>query len=288
MLIVTSCVSIAQPLLILPTILLIRYAFDEVIPQKDITLLIIIGFVIFAFRLLHSAVSVWVRAVNIRIIHRALFKLREDLLLKLYTFSRRFHTNEDQKIIHARIVQDTERISNMSNALVSNLLPALFISLSICIVLLFLNWVLFIIITLIFPTLYFSNRYMAKIVKVKVHYFQRAFENFSRGILFVLRFMDLTKSQAAEQQEISRQTEFLSELKSTTAKMFVVNAVNGQLQALLIGLVGIIIIVIGGASVAAKSMTIGEFFSFYLASLYLTGYIGTITDNQLNNMLADG
>ncbi|MDH4230860.1 MAG: ABC transporter ATP-binding protein/permease [Nitrospirota bacterium] len=273
----SAVISAAQSLFIVPTLLLVRYVFDVAIPQQNIRLLVLIGIGIFVFRLINSAVSLWIRSRNISTIKTAIFNLREDLLNRIYRFSRAAHTRLDQKTTHARIVQDTERLSNMSDALISRLIPSLFTSLALCVILLFLNWFLFLIMISLFPALYIANRYTGKLVKKNVYACQRSFEKFSKGVLFILRHIDLTRIQTAEEQEISRQTGILEDLKTTSGKMIFIYAVHGNAQSILTGLSGIIILVVGGITVANRSITLGEFISFYVAAGYLNGYVNTIT-----------
>jgi ABC-type bacteriocin/lantibiotic exporter with double-glycine peptidase domain len=61
--------------------------------------------------------------------------------------------------------------------------------------------------------------------------------------------------------------------------MAMVYAVNSQIQEILTGLSAIVIIIIGGVAVATKSMSLGEFLSFYLAALYLNKYINILTSS---------
>ncbi len=278
----SAAASSAQSLVIVPTILLVRYVFDVAIPQKNIHLLVLIGIGIFAFNLVNSAISLWIRSITIDIIRIAILKLREDLLSRIFMFSRSVYTGLDLKTTHARIVQDTQRISNMSNALVSKILPSFSTSLALCLILLFLNWFLFLVMISIFPVLFIASRYTGKKVKKNVYIFQRSFETFSKGVLFVLRYMDLTKTQTAEVQEINRQNKILKELKTRTGKMAFIYAVHGQVQSTLTGLSGITILVVGGYSVATQSITIGEFISFYIAMRYLNWRVSTITTSIPN------
>lgn len=273
----TASISVVQSLVVVPTLLLVRYVFDKAIPQKNIHLLVIIGIGIFVFRLISSGISLWIRSVNIGVIKTAIFDLREHLLRRIYALSRTVHTQLDQKTTHARIVQDTERLSNMSDALISRLLPSLFASAAICIILLFLNWFLFLIMISLFPALFYANKFTGKLVKNKVYSFQRSFEKFSKGVLFILRHIDLTRIQTAEEPEISRQTGILKELRSTTGSMTFTYALHSNVQSILTGLSGIIILVVGGISVATRSITLGEFIAFYVAAGYLNGYVNTIT-----------
>lgn len=278
----SSIGSALQSVVILPTIFLIRYIFDVAIPQKNIQLLVLASLGIFGFRLINSGISLYLRTVNIKIINESIFLLREDLLKKLYMLSRSFHTREDQKIIHARIVQDTERLSNMSNSLMSRLLPSLFISIALCFVLLFLNWFLVLVMISLFPLIFLINRYSGKIVKSRVYVFQRAFESFSKGIWFVLRFMDLTRIQGAEEKEFAKQTKSLKELQEQTGRMSFIYAIHGQIHQTLTGLSGILIIIIGGIAVANARMTMGEFLSFYVAAIFLFSHVDVVTTSVID------
>lgn len=267
-----------QSFMALPGLLLIRYAFDVAVPQKNIYLLALVGIGLLVIRFAESGLSLWLRTINIRIIRKTIFKIREDLLRRLYKFSRRFHTQTDEKTMHARIVQDTERLSNMSDALLSRLLPSLFASVVLCFVLLYLNWILFLIILSFFPVLFLTNRFTGIIVKNRVYVFQRAFERFSKGILFVLRYMDLTRIQSAEDEEIDRQTIAFRDLQSTSEKMAFIFAVHSHVQRTLTAVSGIIILIVGGAMIVTARMTIGEFLSFYIAAAILNNHLGIIAE----------
>ncbi len=273
----TAVMSTAQSVLIVPSLLLVKYAFDKAIPQHNIRLLVLVGIGILAFRLANTGLTLWVRSINTNVIVTTILKLREDVLNRLYSFPRAAYTQLDQKTTHARIVQDTERLSTMSDALISRLFPSLFTSLALCIILLVFNWQLFLIMSSLFPVIFLANRYTGRLVKKKVYVFQRSFEKFSKGMLFVLRHMDLTRTQTAEEQEIERQTRILKTLAARTRKMTFSYDVHGNLQSILTGLSGIIIVVVGGISVATRSITLGEFISFYFAAGFLNGYVNTIT-----------
>lgn len=278
-LIATSLGSAAQVVLIVPALLLIKYAFDEVIPEGRIDLLIYIGLAIVGLRLLNAASTLWMRHLNIKLINTAIFRLRQHLFERLYTLPRSFHTREDPRLMHARIVQDTERLTHLSTAIISKIFPSLLISAALCVVLFFLNVYLLLAVLAIGPILFVANRFMGKRIKQKVIVFQRSFEKFSKGTLFVLRYMDLTHIQSAQDEEVERQTMILDELREKTGSMAYIFAFNTQLQEVLTGLSGILIIILGGASVAAGSMSLGDFIAFYLAASFLNRHINMITSS---------
>ncbi len=280
--IAVSAGSTAQATLIIPILLLVRYIFDVAIPAKDVVVLIYIGLAIIGIRLINAATTLFLRKINIKIVTTAIFKLREDLMIKVLSLSRSFYTHEDQRVLHTRIVQDTERIMRMSNALISSLIPAILISIGLGVILLVLNWFLFLAILLFFPVIFFSSRFMGKIVKKRVFAYQRAFEGFSKGVMFVMKFLDLIKVQSAEPYESQKQIETLRDLQEKTTRRTYFFAVNGQVQTFLVGISGIIVIVIGGISVIKEIMTIGDFFAFYIAANRLQSTINTITSSFAN------
>ncbi|MBP7848847.1 MAG: ABC transporter ATP-binding protein [Lentimicrobiaceae bacterium] len=276
-LLMAAVLSSLQVLLIVPVLFLVRHAFDVVIPEGNTRFLVYIGLGIFLLRILQGLAALWVRRMNVNLINKAIWRLRRGLLERLYQLSVDFYTHEDHRILHARIVQDSERLTHLSNALVSRIFPAVIISLALCIVLLFLNAYILLIILSVSPVLFLANRVMGRYIRDRVVGFQRVFERFSKGVLFVLRYMDLTRIQSAQHIEIDKQSEVLEELRHRTGSMTMIYAVNAQVQEVITGISGILIIILGGAAVIKGSMTLGDFLSFYLAAVYLNKNIQTIT-----------
>ena len=183
---VYAVVASAQSLLVLPVLILIRYAFDAAIPKAQITLLFWIGLAILATRAVNSAISLYMRVLILRITKGAICQMRIDIVRRLYSLSRQFYVAADTGMMHTRIVQDTERVDDMSNSLLSAMLPAVFTSAALILVLIFLNWRLVIFTAAVLPALWLTGRFTGRLVKQRVTIFHRAFEGFSKGILFVL------------------------------------------------------------------------------------------------------
>lgn len=276
-LILSTIGSIFQAILIIPVILLIKYAFDKIIPEKNTYLLIIAGVGIFLLRTANSLVSIWLRDIHLKIINKSVLLLRKDLLTKLYKLSRDFHTSHDPKILHTRIVVDTERLSNLGNVLVSREIPSLIISFALVVLLFFLNWKLMLIVLAMAPVLYVANRITGKMVKKRVFIFQRAFEAFSKGVYFILKYFDLTVIQSNQTNEIKKREEILHDLNHKTNKMAIIFTINAQLHEILTSITGIVIIVLGGIAVISSQMTLGDFLSFYIAASYLNKFVNTAT-----------
>jgi ABC-type bacteriocin/lantibiotic exporter with double-glycine peptidase domain len=131
-----------QLALVLPLVFLVQYVFDTVIPKADIRLLAICGVGMFLLNLANGGVSLWSRYVTLKTTKIVIREIRNDLLNRLYTFSRSFYGNADRASLHDNIVQDTERVDVMSNALVAQLLPSALVTAGLFGVLLYLNWFL--------------------------------------------------------------------------------------------------------------------------------------------------
>ncbi len=281
-LIASSLGFILLSYLILPTLWLVKHVFDVAIPQKQVNTFIWVGLAILAIRLVNSGFGLFLRNSNIRIISSTVLRLRESLMNKIFSFSRAFYTREDLGVLHARIVQDTERVSNMSNTLIAGLLPAIFLSVGLCVVLFMLSWYLFLMILIFFPLIYLSNRNMGSILKQKVRDYKLAFEGFSKGTLFLMKFMDLIKIQAAEDEELEKQANILSDLRDKTNKRNFFQAFNSVFQNIIIGLIGILVMIIGGISVVKGRMTLGDLMAFYLAAQQLQEKLNSISNNFTN------
>ena len=275
-------VAAAQSLLLLPVLLLIRQAIDVAIPQRQIGTLILVGAGIFALRSVGGMIALWLRAAHLRVLKHATLRLRQDLLSRLFLLSRAAYTRLDRDTTHARIVLDTERLDEMSHTVVAKLLPAIFSAAVLTVLLVFLDARLLLLMLVLAPLLLVTVRFTGRLVKRRVFLFQRAFESFSNGMLFVLQHMDLTLVQAFEAREAERRVADMDRLRATSERMAFAYAIHGQLQSAIVTLCGVVILVAGGAAVATKQMTIGEFLSFWVAAGLLnqqvTAIVGAIPD----------
>jgi ATP-binding cassette, subfamily B, bacterial len=261
--------------LLVPVVWLVRLAFDTAIPGRDVATLCWIGLAIVAVRCVGTAATLGLRRWIVSIIKRAVTRLREDLLEKLYLTPREQLSRADVDLLQTRIVQDTERVDVMSNALMSAVLPALFSSLALAAVLFYFSWTLVLVSVLLLPVVWLVAAVTNRFVSRDVRRFQHAFEAFNKGISFVLRQMDLTRVQACEAEEIVRQKATLDELRTSGAKMSWSFAVHGQAQTMVTGVVGIGLLVLGGIEVMRGNLTLGAFLGFYFGAGLLNGFVAT-------------
>jgi ATP-binding cassette subfamily B protein len=275
-LVVGIVIAVLQSAVYLPVALLVRTVFDRVIPQKDFSALISIGLAILGLYLLDSGLSLYTRYLGLRITKHAIRQFRDELLMRLYTYSRSFYTGTDHGRLHASVVQDTERLDVMTNALVVQFLPAIITSLVLGVVLLALNWYLFLALVSVVPALYALNLWLSRLVKERMRLFQRSFETFSKGVLFVLQMMDLTTIQSAEAFELERQRRHLDDLRRSSTDVAWLQTAYGLMQNALVTISGVLILIVGGYAVATGRMTVGDLLSFYVVVGLLKGSFSVV------------
>lgn len=276
-LLLTLVLSTGQSLLHLPILLLVRYAFDDVIPSGHLSLLALIGAVTVLLYLIVGGSTLYTRHLILRTSKLAIQRLRDEMLKRFYTFSRTHYSEADRSRLHTIMVQDTERLDIMTNALIAQLIPSLLSALVLSAVLVYLNWLLFLVMLSIVPLLFVVSRSLGRMVRKRIRIFHRSFETFSRGTLFVLQMMDLTRMQSAEHLEIERQRKYLEELRLTSGRMAWLRTAYSVIQSTIVATAGVIILIVGGGAIATGIMTLGGLLSFYTAVALLKPHLDTVS-----------
>jgi len=272
----TLAASLALSLLSLPLILLVRYIFDTVLPQGNFRVLLLCALAMLAASVANSAVAFWIRRSSLDITKKVILEMRATLIARLFELPAEYFGRHERMALHTTIVQETERVDVMSNSLVAEVLPAAMIGATVAVVLLYTNWMLMLASLAIAPLLFFANRILQRRLQDQVNLFRHSFEAFSKGVLFVLQAMDLTRMLGAEEFETERQTRTLRELRDTSTRVAWFDTLYNLTQNGLSTLAGLIILVVGGAGVAAHTLTMGTLISFYVTARILNSQAGTV------------
>jgi len=268
--------SVAQSLIVMQIAALIRYVFDVVIPSGDSTLLITAGLGLVAMHLADIGATLWIGHVVVRSTGNAIQRFRDELLKRLFSFSRSYYTEVDRGALHSKIVHDTLRLERMGNSLAAKVLPALLTGAVLGAVLLYLNWRLSLLILGIAPLFMVVSSIMGRAVAGGTRGFHRSIDVFSKGILSVLQTMDLTRIQSAEEFEMERQGRGFDLLRQANAKWTWLNVAYGAVSVTAVAIFGVIILIVGGRAVATGQMTVGALLSFYVAFGLLRPRLGLI------------
>jgi glycosyltransferase involved in cell wall biosynthesis len=248
-----------------PGFLAVAVVLSVSLAALNYSLLVLIGAAIIALYLANMGLALWVRYITVRITKTTIQRFRIEIWKKLYTFSHLYYSQLDQSQLHTIVVQDTQRLDIMSNALVAQVIPAVLICAVLSVVLITINLLLFLALASVAPIIYLLNITLGKQVKRWVRAYHRTFELFSKGMLFVIQNMELTRIQGAEDYEIVRQRKFLSDEHRTSRYMTLLSDVYRLSHDLILVVSFVILLIAGGIVVGQGYMTSGEIFSFGVA-----------------------
>ena len=266
-------ISAGQAAINLAILFLVKYIFDKVIFSGKFSTLVLIGLGVFSLYLINSGLTIWIRYLILKITKIVTQKLRSEILKKFYTLSHLFNTEADRGKLHTIAVQDTERLDVMSNALIGQLMPGIFIGVALSGVLIYFNALLFLLLFCLVPFFIVVSRMVGKILRMHIRAFHKSFEAYSKGIFFVLQMMDLTRIQAAEEFELERQHKNIEQLRTSSKHMAWLTTTYNSIQTLIVASSTIFIFIIGGRSIATGRMTLGEFMSFFAAVNILKNHL---------------
>ena len=104
--------------------MLVRVIFDRAIPHADFRLLAFASMGIVALNLVTGGMSLLMRRIALKSTKRLICHICADLLIKIYSISRRYFSETESSHIHSRIVYDSDRVDRMTTSILSDLLPA--------------------------------------------------------------------------------------------------------------------------------------------------------------------
>lgn len=267
--------GVAELAMVIPVPILIRSLFDDGIKNGHVREIVRTVLILAGLRLLATGTGLYLRRLSLATTKLAIQRMRRALLEKMYSLPHAWLHRADHAALHTTIVQETERVDVMSNALVALLIPSALTTIALAGILFSLSPRLFLIVAMSAPVLYSVHRLLAGRLRQKTDKFRSAFETFSSGVMFVLRTMDLTRASAAESSELERQDRATSQLRETSSRMAWLQSAYGGIQTLVISLVMLAVLAVGGIEVSNGVISLGELASFYVAALLFAGAMNT-------------
>ena len=256
--------SVTQSALALPIAYLAKYAFDRAMPSRSIPLLVTIGLAILGVHVTNTAVALVTRRLSLTTTKRAIAALRLDLVDWLHARSTAFFTHADVGRLQTTVVQDTERLDVMSNALLAQILPALTIGAGLTAWMAVLNWRLVVAAACAVPLWLTVNQIVGTKVRKEAVRFRQQFEAFNNDVLRLLRLVHLTRIQTAETAERARLTGAIDRLRVTSGRTAWLASAYLLTQNTVSTICGVTVLLIGGSAVARGTMTVGDLASFFV------------------------
>ncbi len=275
-LILSVAVSLLQSLLLLLITYLMRYLVDDILPDGDIKTLFYISVSVGFLFFLNSLIALGGRYLILKIVRTGTQTLRIELIKRYYNLPRSYYSELDTGLTHAMLVEDTAWLNSMTDAFVAKFIPSAIISTTLMVLLFFLNRLLFFVLLIAAPPLLIVNHWIKKKLEKYRDEFRQADHVFSKGILFLLQMMDLTKIHSAETIEIEQRSKEIKELSRTGTIFFWLLNGYQELQNSIITSSNLLILIIGGWSISNGMMTVGELLSFFIVAGLLSKYLNGI------------
>ncbi|HKN94511.1 MAG TPA: ABC transporter ATP-binding protein [Thermoleophilaceae bacterium] len=259
----TVVLSVGQAVAFLPLAYLVKRVFDTLIPQQRTGALIVSGLLILSLYLLSAGLSLLTRYLVLRTTKAGILRLRVRLIERVFSLPRAYFDRSEAGILHSTIVQDSERLNQLSTTLLGDLAPALIITVGLVSVLLALNALLFAVLAAVVPILIVFGRWLGGRVRTTTRKWYEDFDVFSKETQIAIRSITLTKVEGAEQPELERRSAQLRDFAESGQRASWYQSAYTIVQQSVAASAGAVVLVVGGVAVAHGSMSLGSLISFY-------------------------
>jgi len=272
----TVVTSIGQAALLIPVAALIVRVFDRAIPQKDPGAVTVAALALLALYAASTGLALVTRYLSIRINTRATVRLREQLVERLYGLSRADVDQASSAELQSMIVQDSERIDMMSNAVISSVVPAALVALGLSVVALVLSPQLFATVLATIPVVAIAHRLFVRRIRGRARRWQRASDRFAAGITLGLRAMPLTQIHGARDYEVRRHTMHVHEAGAARSSLLWASGAYSLVQSLISACAGVLVLLLGGWMTARGDMSLGSLLAFYALFVLLLRQVSVV------------
>jgi ATP-binding cassette subfamily B protein len=277
LLVASVVVSIAQSASLVLIPLVIRHVFDTDLHRGDASGVAVGGAIVLALDLVSSGLALWTRFMVLKATKRAIARLRDALLAKIYALPQSFHDRREAGEIHGTIVQDSERLDVVANAALGQMIPAAIVALGLMGVALALDPLLFALLIVAVPGMVMVKRRLGATLRERTRTWRNAFNQFSVQTQLSLRTRTLAEVRAAEEVELDRGRAQVEELSAAGLEMAWRQGALSIAQGAILAAAAVLVLVVGGRAVAQKQMTTGDLLSFYAIVALLVGQVSTLT-----------
>ena len=263
--------ALVQSGLAVPIALLLRWAFDVAIPQRQTGPLVGLGLAILALRATSSLVACLGHNLNLGVTRRFSVQLRQDLLDKIFSLPRSYYQQVKPGLVQDALTLETERVDTLMQALLAQVLPSSLLSLALALVLVALEPRLFLVMLLVWPITWIVNEFFRRRVVAATIRYNEVVRRYGVHFRWLVNSLDFVRSLHVESSEIARSQRLIEEHNQAVRPMSTLNMNYLQMQTVLLASLSLIVLLLGGAQVAQQRMTLGDLLSFFTVVSLLNG-----------------
>lgn len=262
---------LVQSVATLPVAWVVKNIFDSHLPAHDTGKLVTGGLAMFALLATGYGATLWGRHLVVRAVKEGIDRLRGEFFVKLHLLPHAYYDQHDKFRLHEVVINDVERVDQLLVGVIGRLVPAALTALTVGLLAAWINWQLFMIVLVVLPVLYFVTRYAQRKHLATVAQLRRDSLASSRGVWVALRHIELTKLHATEELEQERQRPRFTQAMNSGVTMAAHQDAYMSLQHFTIVVLTLLILIVGGISVARGEMSMGALLSFYAVIGLLAG-----------------
>lgn len=273
---ISAALAIVQSALLVPGGLLVRHAFDASIPAGDTRAVGLVGAALVVLAGLSVLVGLLARGLVLTATEDAIRGLRVQLVERLIERPLGWFDGVEEDVVHSTVVQDTERLDLVSNAVGAQLLPAGIVSLALLVAAGLIAPLLTGVLVAMLPLVVLAGRLPARGLPQRTRAYQRAFDAFSVRVQFALRAALEIRADGAQPRERDGAAHAAAALADSHRRLFWLHYAVTQSGGLATTVTGVAVLVAGGIAVAADAMTLGSLLAFYALVAALRGQLQTV------------
>ena len=272
----SALLSLVQAGLVIPIGLLVKHVFDHTIPEHRVGELLGLGGVLAALGLGGAALALWTRYLVLGATKNAVTDLRMRLLERLHALPAAWSDRHDAALLHATVVQDSERIDVMMADVAALLVPAATLAAAIGSAMIVVNPLLCAILVPVLPVSMAVTRWLGRVLQRRTRRWHRTFDAFSVRTHFALRARSLVRAYGAERTELEAAGSELEGLRDAGRSMAWTGAAYVQANSVIAMVAAAVALVVGGTAVIHGDTTLGSLVSFFALAAFLRGHVNTV------------
>lgn len=266
----------ARGILLALMVVFLRRIVDDAIDPGSQALLWRDGSAAVAAAILASGCALGARWTITDVTKTIVSRIRDELMEKNYRLPIDAAERAGRMLMHTIIVQDTERLDRMTNAVVGIILPA---AISVALLTGALLWIAPLFgggCALVIGLFWLWKRLADSASRRKIRAFHESFTAFSRSALAGVERIELARASAVEDVEIAEHYRAISALQRTSYDMVRHLAGVGELQELLRTLATMFLLALGGLAVSSGFIAASDMITAYLVLIIMRGQAGAI------------
>ncbi len=250
---------------LVPPILMIK-VLDYAIPAHKIDYIFYLGLGILLFTLLDSILNYFLNKLYCKFGNHIYTYFQKKCIHHLLEMSGTYYSNTSNGEMCTTLFQDISNIKGFVSKTVFQFISDIILAICMFCFLLYLQWDLLLIMVIVLPSVYFSQKYFQDIQKKKVTKYRESYGRIT-GLLedMVSNTMAMLYSKG-EHFFAKKYYHHIKEFTQNDLEIELVYAKNDGILKFLSALINIIVLLYGGIKIVTGNLTIGGFMAFNMYS----------------------